>query len=414
MYPHRIGGMRVAKFYGWRVVGAAFVLAFFGWGLGFYGPPVYLHAVREARGFSIGLVSAAVTVHFLSGAIVAANAPALYRRFGVPMVTTVAACLLGAGVWGWSIAAAPWQLFAATVVSGVGWAASSGVAVNAVVSPWFVRTRPAALGSAYNGASVAGLIFSPLWVVAIAGVGFPTAAALIGLAMAVTVAVLAQRFFARTPQEMGLSPDGDAPGVVAVPVTSPHARPLPGGLLWRDVVFLTLVSGAALALFAQIGMITHLYSLLVPALGTPWAGLTMGLATGSGMAGRMLVGALMPVGADRRLVACMSYAVQIAGVLVLIVAGGTNVPLLVLGAMMFGVGIGNVTSMPPLIAQVEFVKEDVGRVVALVVAIGQAVYSFAPAVFGLIRDVAPDGAMFAAAALLQTLGMGALLLGRKR
>ena len=34
-------------FFGWRVVAAVFVLATFGWGLGFYGPPVYLHAVRE-------------------------------------------------------------------------------------------------------------------------------------------------------------------------------------------------------------------------------------------------------------------------------------------------------------------------------------------------------------------------------
>ncbi len=60
----------MGKFYGWRVVGAAFVLAFFGWGLGFYGPPVYLHAVREARGFSLAVVSTAVTVHYLAGAIV--------------------------------------------------------------------------------------------------------------------------------------------------------------------------------------------------------------------------------------------------------------------------------------------------------------------------------------------------------
>ena len=36
--------------------------------------------------------------------------------------------------------------------------------------------------------------------------------------------------------------------------------------------FITLAAGAALALFAQIGLITHLYSLLVPALGTQWAG----------------------------------------------------------------------------------------------------------------------------------------------
>ena len=138
----------MAGFYGWRVVGAAFVLAFFGWGLGFYGPPVYLHAVREARGFSLTVVSAAITLHFVVGAVVAANVPALYRRFGLPAVTKVAAIALGAGVFGWALSATPWQLFAAAAVSGAGWAAMSGVAVNAVVSPWFSRARPAALSTA--------------------------------------------------------------------------------------------------------------------------------------------------------------------------------------------------------------------------------------------------------------------------
>ena len=50
------------RFYGWRVVAAAFVLAVFGWGLGFYGPPIYLQAVRDGTGWSLPLVSAAVTV----------------------------------------------------------------------------------------------------------------------------------------------------------------------------------------------------------------------------------------------------------------------------------------------------------------------------------------------------------------
>ena len=182
----------MAKFYGWRIVGAAFALAFFGWGLGFYGPPVYLHAVREARGFSLGVVSTAVTVHYLAGAIVVANVPALYRRFGLPAVTIAAAILLSAGVVGWAIAATPWQLFAATLVSGAGWAAMGAVPVNAAVSPWFVRARPAALGTAYNGASFAGLIFSPLWVAAISLLGFPAAAAIIGVATIVAVAGLAE------------------------------------------------------------------------------------------------------------------------------------------------------------------------------------------------------------------------------
>ena len=135
------------------------------------------------------------------------------------------------------------------------------------------------------------------------------------------------------------------------------------------------------------------------------------------MGGRMLVGALMPAGADRRRVACISYAVQISGALVLIAAAGSNVPLLLIGVLLFGVGIGNVTSMPPLIAQVEFVKDDVPRVVALTVAIGQAVYAFAPAVFGFVREFVSmwnGGAVFAVAALVQALSIGALLIGRHR
>ncbi len=401
----------MAKFYGWRIVGAAFALAFFGWGLGFYGPPVYLHAVREARGFSLGVVSSAVTLHYLAGAIVVANVPALYRRFGLPAVTIAGAVLLSAGVVGWAVASEPWQLFAATLVSGAGWAAMGAVPVNAAVSPWFVRTRPAALGTAYNGASFAGLIFSPLWVTAIAMLGFPLAAGIIGVATIVSVTALALRYFARTPQQMGLEPDGDAVGTV-VSVTSPHARPLPGPALWRDFAFITLATGSSLSLFAQIGLITHLYSLLVPALGAEWAGLVMGVGTGAGMGGRMLVAWLMPADADRRLVACVSYTVQIVGTLLLIAAGGENIPLLLAGVLLFGVGIGNVTSMPPLIAQVEFVKEDVPRVVALNVAIGQATYSFAPAVFGFIREFAGAGTVFLVAALIYAFAIGALLIGR--
>ena len=74
----------------------------------------------------------------------------------------------------------------------------------------------------------------------------------------------------------------------------------------------------------------------------------------------------MPLGADRRLVACGGYAAQVAGCIVFIFAAGTNVPLLLAGVVLFGVGFGNATSLPPLIAQVEFVKEDVPRVAALI------------------------------------------------
>ena len=410
-------------FYGWRVVGAAFVLAVFGWGLGFYGPPVFLSVIREARGWPLALVSTAVTVHFLLGAVVGARLPALHRRFGASAVTKAGALSLAVGILGWSTATQPWQLFVATALSGAGWGAMSAAAINAIVSPWFVRTRPAALAMAYNGGSIGGVIFSPLWVAAIGLLGFPMAAAAIGLVVALTMWVLADLVFSRTPEKMGLTPDGDAPGARSTSLTSPAARPLPGVLLWRDRRFLTLAAGMALGLFAQIGLVAHLFSLLSPALGAQQAGLAMGLATALAIAGRTAIGWAMPLGADRRLVACAGYGVQLAGSVVLIAAAGTSVPLLLLGVVLFGIGFGNSTSLPPLIAQVEFARDDVMRVVALIVGISQGAYAFAPAAFGVIRELAPHAAdaapgaapfLFAAAALVQALAMCAFLAGRSR
>src|SRR5262249_58325732 len=137
----------------------------------------------------------------------------------------------------------------------------------------------------------------------------------------------------------------------------------------------------------------------------------------AGMPGRPVVGRLMPGRADRRLIACASYAMQIAGSLAFVLAGGTHAPLLVAGVLLFGAGIGNATSLRPLIAQTEFAREDVARVVALIVGISQAGYAFAPAAFGLICELTPTAggqAVFVSAALLQALAIGAFLVGRRR
>ena len=178
-------------FFGWWVVAAAFLIAVFGWGFGFYGPTIYLYAVIERTGWSVTLVSSAVTLHFLVGAAVVTTLPRLYDAFGLPVVTLAGSVLLAIGVLGWAAVAEPWQLFAAALASGIGWVALGAAAVNAMVAPWFVRARPAALGMAYNGASVGGVIFSPLWVALIASFGFSAAAAGAGILMIAIVAVLA-------------------------------------------------------------------------------------------------------------------------------------------------------------------------------------------------------------------------------
>ena len=73
--------------------------------------------------------------------------------------------------------------------------------------------------------------------------------------------------------------------------------------------------------------------------------------------------------------------------------------------------------MPPLIAQVEFVKEDVMRVVALVVALSQFTWAFAPLTFGVLRisfdtQMGSESFLFLVAAVLQAMAIAVFLLGR--
>ncbi|MCF5498007.1 MFS transporter, partial [Pseudomonas syringae] len=172
--------MHQSRFFGRKVVAATFLMAVFGWGIGFYGPPIFMYAVMQRTGWSPALCSAAVTVHFLAGTLIVVNLPTLYKRIGLPWTTVSGAVILAVGIFGWSIALQPWQLFIAAMLSGFGWVTMGAAAVNAAISPWFVSTRAGALAMAYNGASIGGVVFSSGWVSLIGRFGFSLAAIGVG------------------------------------------------------------------------------------------------------------------------------------------------------------------------------------------------------------------------------------------
>ena len=398
-------------------------MAFFGWGVGFYGPSIFLQAVLERTGWSLALVSTAVTVHYLVGAVVVARLPVLHRRFGVGLTAVGGALCTALGVLGWAVANAPWQLFAAALFSGAGWVTMGAVAVNAAIAPWYERDRPLALAKAYNGASIGGVVFMPLWVLLITQWGFAYAAAVVGGVMIAVMVGLERGVFVKTPAGLAQRADNDATGPMRAGTPSTNQTALPGGLLWRDRQFVTLALGMAAGLFAQVGMLAHLFILLAPALGTQAAGLAMGFATLCAMGGRLVVAGVLPAGSQRRTVAALAYGVQLVGSVLLLLADAQQIGWILLGIALYGSGIGNATSLPPLIAQVEFAKQDVPRVIALIVAMGQATYAFAPAVFGLLLSATTvpmpqigsgTSLFFAAVVAVQGFALACFLAGRRR
>src|SRR3954471_10980599 len=105
-------------FFGWKVVGTAFTVSAFTFGVGYYGPSVFLNVLHQQRGWPVPVISSAITVHFLVSAVLVTRLPDGHRRFGIATVTQAGTLALVIGMVGWSLAAAPWQLFVAATLSG--------------------------------------------------------------------------------------------------------------------------------------------------------------------------------------------------------------------------------------------------------------------------------------------------------
>jgi predicted MFS family arabinose efflux permease len=217
---------------------------------------------------------------------------------------------------------------------------------------------------------------------------------------------MAGRWFRPTPDGMGLHPDG------AASPPPPHPMPRPTGPLWRQPAFRSLSLSFALGLTAQMGLLTVLFSIMAPSLGEAGAGLAMSAATACAVVGRTAVGALLPGGADRRVAGTLNFLVQAAGSAALAFSGG-GPALLVLGAVLFGLGIGNLLSLPPLIAQRDWPPAEVARVVAMVTAVNQAFYAFGPGLFGAAMESFGAWAPPAAAGVLQLVAAAVLVVRRR-
>jgi cyanate permease len=108
----------------------------------------------------------------------------------------------------------------------------------------------------------------------------------------------------------------------------------------------------------------------------------------------------------------LNFLLQATGSAALASAGGSSA-LLLAGAVLFGLGIGNLLSLPPLIAQSEWPAEEVARVVAMVTAVNQAFYAFGPGVFGTLLEGFGAWAPPVAAGLLQLAAAAVLTAGRR-
>jgi predicted MFS family arabinose efflux permease len=369
---------------GWRIVAVCFLVATFGWALGFYGQSVYLAELQRVHGWPSSLISTATTFFYLFGALLVAFVSEAMRAFGPKACLLVGVAAMAAATALLGQISSPWQLYAVNALLALGWAGTSLGAITNTLGLWFDKRRGMAISLALNGASFGGIAGVPLLVAAIGGFGFAGATLAAAVAALIVLVPVVAIMVGHPPKRaVAAATQGGATD------DAPSAATIRGRAL-RDAAFLSVAIAFALVLFAQVGFIVHLIAYLDPLIGRERAAVAVSLLTAMAVVGRVLFSTVIDR-LNQRLASAISFGSQ--ALALLIVINSRNEALLFFACALFGFSVGNLITLPALIVQREFTAGSFGVLVSLITAINQVTYAFGPGIIGLLRDAAGSYAL---------------------
>ena len=249
--------MTVANvYYGWKIVITLFITLTFCSGLGFYNHAVTLQALVSEKGLSVEIASTAVSLFFLSSGVVGLWIAGLLERYDVRAVVIGGACLASAALLSIRFVVAEWQVLVAYSVFGVGFAASGLLSATTLITRWFAAKRALALSITSTGLSVGGIVITPASALLLEARGLDYSVTVFAIVYLLGVVPLSLAFLKSRPSDLGMQIDGALLDKDA-PIT-------PTGILFKDAIrgaILDRISATKFALFMMVLQSAALLSL---------------------------------------------------------------------------------------------------------------------------------------------------------
>jgi MFS family permease len=367
-------------------------------------PSVMIEPLRAEFGWSIGTISAALSVNLALFGITAPFAAALMERFGVRRVVTIALLMVAAGSGLTVFMTASWQLVMLWgVIVGLGTGSMAMALVATVVGRWFVARRGLVSGILTAASATGQLIFLPTIAHIVQGSGWRTASLTIS-ACALAVVPVVLLFLRERPADVGALPYGGTPADAVAPMRTGAAR-LAVGTLFRAArtrTFWLLAGGFFVCGATTTGLVQQHFMPAAHDHGMPVTTAATLLA---------LVGVFDLVGTigsgwltdrfDPRLLLGAYYGLRGVSLALLVPLFGADLNASVLAFVIF-YGLDWVATVPPTLA---LTREAFGAAAPIVFgwifASHQLGASFAALVAGLARDAlgSYDAAWYGGAAL---------------
>jgi MFS family permease len=358
-----------ASWYGWVVVGAAFVFLALTTGFGFYSLSTYARWLGAHRGMSLTTTSLASTGFMLSSGIGGVGVAYLLARKSMRQVLYAGTLLCMVKLPLIAHVRAPWQLSVVYFVWGLGAAAVSMIPASTLVMQWFGESPARAMAIATTGMSVGGALVAPAVAAWVAHSGLAHAT----LGMSIVLGVVLLPLAALLVRDRPVKAIADQFAAPADPVTR-----------GSTAVFGLLTVAFGLLMLSQVATITHLLT-LAEERDLSQGATALSLIAGTSVIGRLIgIPLVSRVGVPRFAVA--NAVLQAAAMATLGLA--TNGVGLMVGATLLGATVGNTVVLLPL---------------SLLEAYGQAAYThryaratlwtgfgvaFGPIVLGGMHDIA--------------------------
>ena len=372
----------------WLVAGVFLVLAISS-GFGFYNLSVYMNALALERGLAVADLSAATALLFLASGVGGVAVGRLIERCDVRHVMLAGAVLGGAALALIGAATEIWQLWLLYALFGAGNSGVSLVPSTTVVTRWFPgANRAIALSVASTGLSLGGVLLTPVCASVVKAVGMATAMPWFGAAYVLAIAPVALLLVRSWPEAASARP--------AAP-----AAPIAG--VWRQRFFIGVTASFVGIMASQVGGIAHLFNhveRLAGHLAASAAVMTLSLAS---ICGRLLGGWVLAAGFPIRAFTMVNIAGQGAGLVALGLAGSKLAA--IAAAALFGVSVGNLLMLQPLLLVQAFGPGRYPRIYAIGNAAATTGVAGGPLAMGIVHDAVGYAWAFGLAAALSALAL---------
>ncbi len=196
-------------FYGWRMVGLVTLIRVVGGGLHQFGFTVFFLPISQDLGLTRAATSLAFSLSRAQGAIEAPLVGYLIDRYGPRPIIVVAVFLAGVGyiLLSWVNNYTNFMIVYLGVIC-LAFVAGFVHSPLVVANSWFIRQRARAMTVVSAAVPIGGALISPLLAISVASIGWRWAAFASGC-MFLLVCLPLSFQLKRSPESMGLLPDGD-------------------------------------------------------------------------------------------------------------------------------------------------------------------------------------------------------------